>query len=97
MYERARGFPRNPSRMFYIRTFLTIDHAQAAFLSGVAEPSYGYSVRTQVLRATISGIRAEGGRPEVCQFRVTVGLAYAVSVHVGAPSGGQDGSTVVPM
>ena len=34
--ERVRGLSRNYSRMFYIRTFLKIDHAQAASLSGVA-------------------------------------------------------------
>ena len=53
-FVRARtGFPRNTSRIFYIRKFLKIDDAQlAAPLSAVAEPSYGCSVRPQVLRTS---------------------------------------------
>ena len=41
------------------------------------------------------GIRAEGERPRMWKCRIIMALLSAVKVHVGAPSGRQDGRTVV--
>ena len=43
------------------------------------------------------GIRLEGEISRVCKFRIIVTLTNVVTVHVGAPSGGQDSRTIAPM